>query len=100
MSLASDDLSGTDRGDAPTALKPLAVRRDAPFSHWVRRAIIGDLLAAGLAATLATVIRFGPDHLDTVASGRQTAVSYTLVGILVTLAWPLLAATCGAYELR
>lgn len=74
-------------------------RRDAPYRQWVRWAGMGDLACAGLAASVATGLRFGVGS-DTRLAAGSVELSYTTIGVIVTLLWPLLLALCGAYDLR
>jgi exopolysaccharide biosynthesis polyprenyl glycosylphosphotransferase len=74
-------------------------RRDAPYRRWVRSAAVGDLLCAAVAAWLASVVRFG------VGEGQTRVIaswdlSYTQVGVMVTVLWPVLLGVCGGYDLR
>lgn len=91
------DLVGTEpRRVTPT--KPPSIpstRRDAPFPHWARRAVLGDLVVAALAAVIASVARFGWS-----AAEHGHTVSYVAVGVIVTFSWPLFQAMSGGYELR
>lgn len=68
--------------------------RRAPFHRWIRWAAAGDILAAGVASITALLVRFGW------SGGQQGTISYPLVGLIATSAWPLLLAVSGAYELR
>lgn len=68
--------------------------KQEPFHRWVRRAMLLDVVAALVAAMAALAIRFGWEN------SQQGRNSYWIVGILVTLAWPLVLAASGAYELR
>jgi exopolysaccharide biosynthesis polyprenyl glycosylphosphotransferase len=74
-------------------------RRDAPYRRWVRTAAMGDFVSALLAAWVASTVRFGVGQGQThvIASWE---LSYTQVGIGVTIAWPLLLGICGGYDLR
>ncbi len=75
------------------------VRRDAPYRRWVWWAVVGDLAAASVAASLARAVRFGMGQ-DVVADAGAFGVSYTALGTGVALAWPVIMAVCGGYDLR
>jgi exopolysaccharide biosynthesis polyprenyl glycosylphosphotransferase len=75
------------------------VRGDAPYRRWVKWAVIGDLAAASLGASLARAIRFGIGQ-HVVTSSGSFHVSYAAFGTAVALAWPVLMAVCGGFELR
>jgi exopolysaccharide biosynthesis polyprenyl glycosylphosphotransferase len=75
-------------------------RRDAPYRYWLRLAAGGDLVVAAIAAFVASLIRFGFDAGDTQVASNWIRLSYTQVGVLVTVLWPLLLGVCGAYDLR
>jgi exopolysaccharide biosynthesis polyprenyl glycosylphosphotransferase len=47
-----------------------------------------------MASLAALTIRFGWDN------AQQGHISYAIVGVLITIAWPMLLAVSGAYELR
>lgn len=93
MNVAAEE---SQRGASVTPPPAATARaaRQAPFHRWVRRAVAGDVAAAGVASLAALLIRFGWHN------GQQGTISYPVVGVLVTLAWPLLLAVSGAYELR
>lgn len=77
----------------PPATAAARAARQDPFRRWVRRAAAGDVVAALAGAALAQLIRFGFDQHD-------SGVSYTVVGLLAALCWPLVMAVSGSYELR
>ena len=74
-------------------------RRDAPYRRWVRWAAVGDLAAAGLAAAAARALAFGVGS-EARVEGGSFRLSYTALGLLVTLTWPALVGICGGYDLR
>jgi exopolysaccharide biosynthesis polyprenyl glycosylphosphotransferase len=88
----------------PEAEPPVAdsdARRDAPYRAWLQKAAGGDLVAAGIAAFVASLIRFGVGGGDRqVVAPSWLNLSYTQIGVLVTILWPLLLGVCGAYDLR
>ena len=74
--------------------------RDQPYRQWVRRAVFGDVVAAGLAASLARVASFGL-YSDTDFDPRGSVhVSYLAIGLAMPLIWPAVSALCGCYDLR
>ena len=75
-------------------MQPSSPARQEPFRRWMRRALLGDVVGGGGASLAAMAIRFGWDD------GQQGTTSYWIVGLLVTVTWPLLLAASGAYELR
>jgi exopolysaccharide biosynthesis polyprenyl glycosylphosphotransferase len=73
-------------------------REDAPFRRWVRWAALGDLSAAGLAAAAARAAQIGTEQTSLDADGL--VLSYGILGVAVTLLWPVILALCGGYDLR
>jgi exopolysaccharide biosynthesis polyprenyl glycosylphosphotransferase len=90
----------SDRELHDPAVASSDVRRDAPYRRWVRRAVVGDVAAAAVAASVARAVRFGIGNASAAASAGSIHLGYTTIGILVTLAWPIIGAVCGAYDLR
>jgi len=103
MSVLADTTEQPDDvhvGGAPDGTGPTLARQE-PFRRWVRRAVIGDWVAAAIAATSALLIRFGwHDAPRSVASSGDLVISYQAIGLLVVATWPLLLGISGAYELK
>ncbi|MBS4011445.1 MAG: sugar transferase [Roseovarius sp.] len=84
---------------APPSTPPLP--RNEPFRRWVRRAVVGDWLAAAVAAASALYLRFGwSESASAVAQADGYVISYRALGLLVVAIWPFMLAVSGAYELR
>jgi len=96
MSVTADRIDTAEVGPSPTSgdAHTPGSRPQAAFRRWARRAVIGDVLAAAVATTSATLIRFGWEL------ATDQGISYPAVGAGVVVAWPLLLAVSGAYELR
>lgn len=90
---SEQDMATRDRLDTRPALTAHGTSRQAPVHKWIRRAALGDALSAAAASLAALLLHFGW------SDAQQGTISYALVGLLVTLAWPLLLAVSGAYEL-
>jgi len=100
-------MSLTERRTSPEVASPapavvaLPLPRNEAFRRWVRRAVLGDWFAAGVAALAALVIRFGWDGAhQSAAVSDSIVISYQAIGLLVVAAWPFLLAVSGAYELK
>ncbi len=92
--LTNEISTGTPGADAtPPSPRPAPATK-APFRRWVRWTALTDTVAMGIAALTAMLIRFGW------ADVQLEAVSYRTVGVVLTLAWPLVLGASGAYELR
>jgi exopolysaccharide biosynthesis polyprenyl glycosylphosphotransferase len=74
--------------------------RDQPYRRWVRMAVIGDVVAAGLAAALARAVSFGVYSDADVHPDGTLRVSYMVIGLAMPLLWPVVQALCGCYDLR
>lgn len=93
VSLTREPEVRTDTRDE-RASASTATSQKAPLRRWARRAIAGDTLAAAIAGASAMAIRFGS------ADGAEGNISYVVVGVVITVAWPLLLGASGSYELR
>jgi exopolysaccharide biosynthesis polyprenyl glycosylphosphotransferase len=94
MTVEREDVSAGVASSSLGGPTPHETRHAAPFKRWVRWAVTGDLIAAALAALLAAVLRFGWD------TEQPVSIPYHLLGLLIALSWPIVAASAGAYELR
>lgn len=90
---------GPARDQHEPAVADSDARRDAPYRSWVRVAAIGDVAAAALAAAAARALRFGVGG-EVQLAGSSLRPSTAVIGVLVTLSWPLVVAVCGGYDLR
>ncbi|MDQ2649417.1 MAG: sugar transferase [Actinomycetota bacterium] len=72
---------------------------DAPYRTWVRLAVVGDVMAAAIGAVLARTIRFGSSGA-VLSDADWITVSYGAIGMACLVAWPLITALCGGYDLR
>lgn len=81
---ASSDL--VSAGNAPAS--------DAPLRHWIRRALVGDVVAAALAAVLAGTLCYGW------TAPAQIALPSAVLAAAMVVGWPIIGAFCGGYELR
>ncbi|HJR24708.1 MAG TPA: sugar transferase [Acidimicrobiales bacterium] len=84
----------------PTTPADADGKRDQPYRQWARRAVIGDVVAAGLAAAVARAVSFGL-YTDNAFDPRGSVhVSYLAIGLAMPLVWPAVTALCGGYDLR
>lgn len=74
-------------------------RRDAPYRLWVRMALLGDVVAATVATSLARELRFGAGTA-VLAGGDGIKVAYSSIAIACLVTWPVITALCGGYDLR
>ncbi len=75
-------------------------RGDAPYRRWVQRIVVGDVLAACVAAVAARAVPIVIGGQDTVVAGEPFRLSDTAVGLIVIVVWPVILGVCGAYDLR
>jgi exopolysaccharide biosynthesis polyprenyl glycosylphosphotransferase len=85
---------------APATPADSDAARDQPYRRWTRQAIVGDVVAAGLAASLARVASFGLYTDNDFDPRGSVHVSYLAIGLAMPLIWPVVTAVCGGYDLR
>ncbi len=74
--------------------------RDQPYRQWVRWAVVSDVLAAGLAASVARAFSIAVYNDETFPTGGSLQISYRAVGLAVLFLWPVTSSVCGGYDLR